>query len=67
MQFGMLNWPLGATKGQIRDGSLLQIDLYDVYKLRAKFHAFIKKCIKMLRSSNLNANCEQDLMYWLFY
>ena len=33
MQFCMLNWPLEATKGQIGGGSLLQIDLYDVYKV----------------------------------
>ena len=54
----MLNWPLEATKGQIGGGSLLQIDLYDVYKLCAKFHAFIKKCTKLpvlrLRSSTTN-------------
>ena len=56
MQFCMLNWPLEATKGQIGGGSLLQIDLYDVYKLCAKFHAFIKKCTK---------KCLGALLSWL--
>ena len=33
-----------VTKGQIHDGSISQNTLYEVYKLYAKCHTFIKKC-----------------------
>ena len=32
-----------VTKGQIHDGSISQNNFHDVYKICAKFHAFIIK------------------------
>ena len=44
----MLNGPLEAMKGQVRDGSLWQIDRYDGYELRVKFQFYPKAHKKVL-------------------
>ena len=33
-----------VTKGQIHDGSISQNNCHDLYKICAKFYAFITKC-----------------------
>ena len=58
----MLNWPLEATKGQSRGGSLLQNDLYDEYKLFAKLSLMLlsKSAQKVLRSSTMICGSHPD-------
>ena len=43
----ILNAPLEVTKGQIGGGFPSVNDLYNLYKLFTKFHAYIKKCTNL--------------------